>query len=224
MAPVVLAPGKPGSMPTERDGGMSGETSMDEVGREFAALLERARGGSQEAAEEIYRRYGDAVRRVVRRRLEQRLRRRYDSTDFTQLVWASFFCTPAQDWSFATPEALIAFLSRLATNKVIDTVRQQCETARRGDAQEESLDTGRSPDQDDALVHALPAATHTPSQYVMANERWQHLVRNLPPGHRRIVEMLREGHTTVEIADQLGMDRKVIQRLINRLREIAFPS
>jgi RNA polymerase sigma factor (sigma-70 family) len=192
--------------------------------REFAALMERVRAGSQEAARELYDRYSDAVRRVVRLRLEERLRRQYDSADFVQSVWFSFFRTPAQDYTFPTPEALVAFLAQMASNKVSDTRRKSLGTQRRGDGREESLDATPAPGQDQVLGETLAAPTHTPSQYIMANERWQHLVDGLPPGHRRILEMLREGHSYAEIADLLGMDRKIIQRLINRLREIAFPS
>jgi RNA polymerase sigma factor (sigma-70 family) len=191
---------------------------------EFAVLMERVRTGSQEAAREIYERYSGAVQRVVRRRLEERLRRQFDTADFSLSVWGSFFCTPAHEYTFATPEALVAFLAQMATNKVIDTARKQLGTQRRGNGQEESLDAPTEPGGGPDLKEALAAPTHTPSQYVMANERWQHLVTDLPPGHRRVVEMLREGHTTTEIADLLGMDRRIIQRLINRLREIAFPS
>jgi DNA-binding NarL/FixJ family response regulator len=70
----------------------------------------------------------------------------------------------------------------------------------------------------------LPDPIHTPSKYVMADERWQRLTRNLPPAHLRVLELLREGHTNIEIADRLGIDRKAIQRIIDRLREIAFPT
>jgi RNA polymerase sigma-70 factor (ECF subfamily) len=193
---------------------------MEDVIREFTALMERVRAGDQEAARELYERYNEHVQRIVRWRLEERLRRQYDSMDLTQSVWASFFDVPAQQYTFGTPEELVAFLSRLAYNKVIDTRRKQLGTTRRG-AEEHSLDEEPAEEELPPLGHTVPASTPTPSQYVMADERWQGLLRNLPPGHRRILELLREGHSQAEIADRLAVDRKAVQRLIDRLRDLA---
>src|SRR5262249_44175004 len=67
-----------------------GEPRMDEEVQEFAALMQRLAGGSQEAARELYDRYGPHIRRVVRRRLIPALRPKFDSIDFEQDVWKSF--------------------------------------------------------------------------------------------------------------------------------------
>jgi RNA polymerase sigma-70 factor (ECF subfamily) len=195
---------------------------MDDAEREFASLMEQVRSGNQEAAQEVYNRYSDPVRRVVRRWLEQRLRRQYDSADFVQSVWASFFQVPADAYTFPNPDALVAFLSRMAYHKVIETRRKRRGTLRRGKGDEQSLDEP-PPDKprNSPLAQALPGPTQTPSQYMMADERWEGLLRRLPPGHKRVLELLREGHTHTEIADRLGIDRKVIQRLLDRLKELA---
>ena len=55
----------------------------------------------------------------------------------------------------------------------------------------------------------------------MADERWQALLQSLPEGHRRILQLLREGYSQNDIADHLGIDRKTVQRLVNRLRALA---
>src|SRR5581483_2343423 len=59
--------------------------------RHFAELMDEVRLGSHEAAEELWRRYGPYVVHVVRRSLHHRLRARFDSQDFAQAAWASFF-------------------------------------------------------------------------------------------------------------------------------------
>src|SRR3954468_10257310 len=86
----------------------------------FAALLERVCAGSEEAAQEFLRTYGPPILRVVRRRLHQELRSKYDSIDFEQAVWASFFAQDLRAYKFAGQEALVSYLITLATNKVID--------------------------------------------------------------------------------------------------------
>src|SRR5579864_1112444 len=81
----------------------------------FRSLLRRVLTGCPEAAEELHRDYGDHIIRVVRRRLPRRLRPKFDSVDFAQDVWASFF---QAEHDFKGPEHLMAFLTRVARTKV----------------------------------------------------------------------------------------------------------
>jgi RNA polymerase sigma factor (sigma-70 family) len=190
---------------------------MDEAIRDFERLMERVRSGCPEAARELFDLYGPAVRVVVRRKLLRPMRRQYDSTDFTQSVWASFFRTPADQYEFPTPEALVAFLSRVASNKVMETTRQKLGTQRCNLRREQSLDAPH-PEQGGAVGEAVPARVATPSQYAIADERWENLTQGLPPPHRRVLELLRDGYQAKDIAHRLGIHEKVIQRLRDRLR------
>jgi RNA polymerase sigma factor (sigma-70 family) len=197
---------------------------MDQTRGEFADLMEQVKAGRPEAAEQLFERYGPAVRRVVRRWLQQPLRRHFDSTDFEQSVWASFFHTSAERYSFPTPDDLVAFLSQVAYNKVVDATRKRFGAGQDSRPQERSLDEPLGPDSKEPLVTELPAPIHTPSQHLIADERWRKLTSNLPPGHVRILELLHAGCTQAEIADRLNCDPKMIRRLLGRLSEIAFPS
>jgi RNA polymerase sigma factor (sigma-70 family) len=183
---------------------------------DFELLMQRVRSGCQEAAREVYERYNDQVRRVVRRYLDHRLRKIYDSDDFAQSVWASFFHTPADRYTFHSPQALVRFLSRVASNKVIETNRKRMQTARHGIRREDSLET---PLQGELkLGEVVPGPDPTPSQCVIADEKWEHLLRGLSDVNRRILELLRNGFTYVEIAAALEVNPKKIQRLIQYLR------
>jgi RNA polymerase sigma factor (sigma-70 family) len=197
---------------------------MDQTKDDFAALMQRVKGGCPDAAQELFARYANAVRSVVRRWLHRPLRRHYDSTDLEQSVWASFFHGPADRCIFPTAEDLVAFLSRIAYNKVVDATRKRFGTGQDSRPAERSLDEPLGPGQTDPLVNELPAPTQTPSQHVMADERWHKLTSNLPPGHVRILELLHAGHTQAEIAERLRCDPKTIRKLLGRLNEIAFPS
>ena len=66
---------------------MCAESPRGEIG-EFIA---RIRAGDEEAATELLRRYEAKVRLVVRRQLPRLLRSKFDSLDFLQSVWGSFF-------------------------------------------------------------------------------------------------------------------------------------
>jgi RNA polymerase sigma factor (sigma-70 family) len=188
---------------------------MSSTTTDFDELMQRVRSGCQEAAREVFDRYNDQVRRIVRRYLDHRLRKLYDSMDFAQSVWASFFHTPAERYNFPTPQALVRFLARVASNKVIETNRKRMQTARHGLRREDSLEAPLGGEL--KLGEVVPGPDHTPSQYVIADEQWEYLLRGLPDGHRRILEMVRKGYTYVEIAGALNEHPKKIQRLIQYL-------
>lgn len=185
---------------------------MDEAD-ELRDLIARASRGCPEAARRLHDRYSGPVRRVVRRLLHERLRQQYDSVDFVQSVWASFFALP-RDGDFTTPHALVAFLSDVAYKKVAEKTRQRLGTLRYDLNREVPLDEA---DTDASGEPLLEANTPTPSQHAQADERWLRLLEGLPPGYQLALQMLRDGHSHAEIADRLGVDRKSIRRLLDRL-------
>jgi len=191
---------------------------MDEQAVDFKTLLEGARQGDPDALRVLYERYSDSVRRVIRRRLPSRLRRRYDSTDFLQSVWTSFVQLPLNNYQFSRPQDLVSFLSRMASNKVIDAGRER-QLAPGPGARETSLDWAADGQDRKRLSDELVGPTPTPSQVVMADERWEQLVARMPAGHRRVLELLRDGYSHGEISRDLGLHPKVLQRLLAKLRE-----
>ncbi|NOX55263.1 MAG: sigma-70 family RNA polymerase sigma factor, partial [Planctomycetes bacterium] len=92
---------------------------MSTAPTEFAQLMQRVKAGSNQAARELLDRYGDHILRAIRRRLGRRMRSQFDSVDFLQATLASFCAHPSWLSRFDRPDALIKFLARVATNKVI---------------------------------------------------------------------------------------------------------
>src|SRR5688500_10092608 len=103
--------------------------------QEFRRLMERVRSGEAEAIQELFDRYAHPLVRVIRRKLHQPLRSRFDSQDFLQEVWRAFFAAEMQQRDFATPEELQAFLSEIARNKVVSEYRNANRHKRRDDLQ-----------------------------------------------------------------------------------------
>lgn len=189
----------------ERRGG-----AMSDTGNEFERLMERVRTGDAEAARILFDRYGPAIRMVVRRRLNRHMRTEFDSLDFVQDAWASFFRLTAERCTFQTPEELVAFLLRMTRNKLSDAYRQRYQTEAhnlrklrhlRSDLDEQD---GRHP---------------TPSQFAIAEEEWDRMLLHTPPKLRHALELLRAGHSKQEIAEGLGLHPKTIQRLLQKLNE-----
>jgi RNA polymerase sigma factor (sigma-70 family) len=184
---------------------------MPDSPSDFAALLTQFRAGSPDAAQELCARFGPHLIRVVRRQLPARLRRQFDSMDLTQAVWASFLAA-AEDQPFSDPATFQAYLNQVAIHKIIDLFRRTF-------TQKNDLDrVGSLDDSTDAAARAC-ADEPTPSQEAIGNEVWDRLLDGQPPLHRAILARLREGRTHCEIAAELGVSPKAIQRLLGRLMQ-----
>jgi len=174
---------------------------------DFSSLFARAKAGDSDAVAELFTRYAPHVQAVVRRRLSNKLRPRFDSVDGTQDVWLSFLKTSVERLDFPTETAFLAYLSKMAANKVGEEHRRR--GAQKNDLNRERPIVG---DTDP------PARQPTPSQYAAADERWDGLVGGLPPTQRQVLEMLRDGYTHDEIGRRLGFHPKTVQRLLQRLK------
>src|SRR5437763_882230 len=156
-----------------RKGSFAAEVSMSEneneyvkQQREFQELLAKINAGDQDAARAFVDRFGESLLRVIRRRLDARMRRQFDSMDFLQDVMASFLCKPPEPDAFANADALYVFLTRLARNKVITAQRarsrQKCNMHR-----EHSLDGSAA-----YQAQGVRGNDPTPSEIVGAEEQW----------------------------------------------------
>ena len=96
--------------------------------------------GSEEAAWDLVSQYGEAIRRAVRRALNERMRSKFDSLDFVQIVWSSLFRVRDKLDRFECPEELTAYLVAMAQNKVGMEVRRRLMTQKYNVEHEESLD------------------------------------------------------------------------------------
>jgi RNA polymerase sigma-70 factor (ECF subfamily) len=185
--------------------------------RPFQELLREAQGGSEEAARELYETYVAHVLRCVRNRMWYRLRSKFDSQDFVQQVWASFFVGDNRLPDFQTPDDLIAYLMRLTTHKVTMEGRRRRQP--KNDAtREEPID-----DRGDPLGPHPATRLPTPSAVAVFRERYQDVVEGQQEETREIAALRYEGHTFDEIAEDLNMHesnaRKIVRRLRRRLEQ-----
>lgn len=180
---------------------------------EFVRLINAVRAGEPQAHAVLFEQYGAAVRAAVRRQLDPRLRKQFDSIDFVQDVWTSFMGEPLRKYEFLTPAALIGFLCKVARDKLVDATRRHLGTGKRDLTRDCPLAA-------DGNVFPADDRQATPSQLVIADERWAELIASLPPGQRAILERLRDGHTQSEIAEQLGISLSTVARVVRRLKDI----
>jgi RNA polymerase sigma-70 factor (ECF subfamily) len=184
---------------------------MPTAPNEFATLMQQAVAGCPDAFARLVRDYSNAIRRVVRRRLNPRLRSIFDSVDFMQEVWASFFKNLGQANEFADAEGLIAYLVGVARNKVEKAHRAFLETNKR-DLSRRSL-FGDGAAHADAVADRAP----TPLQAVQKNDDWEHYLNGLTPAQRCVLRLLRDGLSQQEIAARLGVNERTVRRLLHQL-------
>ncbi len=196
------------------EGGENGRKQQG-VRRVVAACSTWRRRGSNGAAQA----FSPAIRQVVHRHLHRRLRGKFDSTDFTQDAWTSFFANPDAHADLDGPESFVRIMKCIAMNKVSEVTRQRLEGQKFNVQQEHSLNSSFLNGAED-----LAADQPTPSQIMMNEEEWQQFLKGQPPVHRRILTLLRKGKQPPEIATRLGLSSRTIYRLISRMLERTGPS
>lgn len=180
----------------------------------FAALMDRVRAGSEEAAWELIERYGDQIQRFVRRLLHMRLRSQFDSTDFVQLVWLSFFRDPEKIRSFSSPEELAAYLIVVARNKVIDETRRCLSTKKK------NVRRVRAYDDEHNGIAAIADRGPTPSAIVVARERWERIIKGQPAHYQELARLRFMGVSNDEIAHKLGINERTVRKILNHLLQL----
>ncbi len=187
---------------------------MSDYPATFSQLMDQLQHGSQDAAWELIEVYGPHVRRYVRRTLTSDMRSKFDSIDFAQIVWASFFREPQRIRELTTPQQLLGYLATMARNKVISESRRRLDTLKHDVRREVSLECT-----DSGAARALHSHDPSPSSVAVARERWNRLVGNQPDDVRRILELRFAGETYDEIARRLDMNEKTVRRTLARLIE-----
>jgi RNA polymerase sigma-70 factor (ECF subfamily) len=183
---------------------------MAKTDDEFHGLMQRVMKGSEEAARELFREYGPYLIVAIRRHLTKRMRSKFDSLDFAQDVWASFFAESRDLRAFTSPKELVAFLGKLARNKIVDARRHRL-TQKRASSKEMSLDDSVRVDRS-----GIAGSEPTPSQIVMRQEEWDAFLGEKPEAYRHIFVLLSEGKSHEEIAAELGLHRRTVDRIIQR--------
>jgi len=181
---------------------------------ELRAVIERIRSGDEEAARELLCRYESEVRLVVRRQLPRLLRSRFDSLDFLQSVWGSFFQRLKSDDSgseFENGRHLVAFLAKVARNKVIDQ-------SRRAGSQKQDMKREEPLWSDGGRPREISGREDSPSEVAGGRETLDRLLSATPADRREIVALKARGLSSREIGDRLGMSERTVQRVIEELR------
>lgn len=182
---------------------------------DFKSLMQRLGAGDESAAEQVVNRYGDHLAHAIKRRLRsQKMRVRYGTEDCLQSVWKSMFSNIDKLAKIKTPEHLMNYLAKMASNKLIDRDRQL--KAQRNDISREC----GLPEPGSAGHNALAAQEPTPSQVVAIDDEWEVRTKDLPEDVKEILELRRRGYTSKEIAEKTNRSTRGVRQIIQQFREL----
>jgi DNA-directed RNA polymerase specialized sigma24 family protein len=162
----------------------------------FHSFIAKVRGGDEDAARELVRRFEKVIRREVHLRMDDhRLLRVFDSMDISQSVLTSFFARASTGhFDIETPEQLVSLLLQMTRNKVAFQVRRQ-----RASRRDNRLTDARPVDELD-VASSSPGPSELASDHDMIE-----VVRNrLGEDERRLADLRAEGWEWPEIAGRLG--------------------
>ena len=145
--------------------------------------------------------------------MDCRLRRWQDSTDFTQMVWASFFRRKETLAHFHDPEDLVKFL--------VGTAPTSCSTkSGAGSARKNRTSSGNAPQVPRTLTNIAqsPGQAPSPVDTAIANEQRKCLERGLSPEESRMVRLRIEGLTQEEIGKVVGKPKSTVRDFFAGLR------
>ncbi len=183
---------------------------------EFADLLDRAKRFDDQAVRQLLAAFEPEIRIMVRVQLPLKLRQKFDSIDFTQAVWASFFLRIREkDTPFESPRHLGAFLAGIAKNKVMEEHRKRTRTRKYDIRREEQLYVKRGGR--DTPVEVV-SSDPSPSEEAQAGDRLRQLLKCEGPEMAKIVEMRREGLSYEEIGPRVGLHERTVRRMVNGMR------
>lgn len=175
---------------------------MDDT--QLEALLERWNAGDSEAAEEVVLACEPYLRMIVRRRISDRARAKFDSVDIVQSVWVDVVRGLRQQQpKFSSAGHLRNYLNQAARHRLYDRLRQH----RAALDAEQPLATDEA---DAARVSPQPR----PSEVVHADDLWQRIQSLCPPAHRTILELKRQGLPLAEIAARSGLHEGSVRRIL----------
>lgn len=179
-------------------------------------LISDYKAGSESAARTLFNRYFERLLRLAKRRIGQRLVSRVDPEDVLQSAFRTFFVRVRNnEFSFRADDDPFKLLARLTVN---NTLRQIA--FHRAAKRNPELEAPQSNDTQD-LLQQISANDPSPEVTVARVDEFEQFMSQLPALERQVLSLRLEGHSTLEIAEQLGTYDRKIRRILERIQKLA---
>lgn len=181
-------------------------------------LVALAKEGDESALNRLCSVYGERVRRIIRLRLDQRLRPKLDSVDVVQdaLILA---LDGLKDFTYRNEGDFLRWLSKIAENRLRD-IFDKFHADRRDIHKEIPFRKEGRSTEGGSIGAAGPMRTTTPSVIMsrkQALDKLEQALDELKPEYRQVVVLKRiEGLSHAEIAARLGKKTGAVRMLLAR--------
>jgi RNA polymerase sigma-70 factor, ECF subfamily len=208
---------------------MSQMQASDSDAVPLAPLLERARGGDNDARNELFERCRPYVSLVARAQVGSWLQAKVDHSDLVQQTLLEAH-RGLDQFRGKTDGEWLGWLKRIVHNNAADFVRRYGMAQRRRAGREVSLNAPRN-DDSNAPARDPSDPGQTPSQIVLRSEEQMQIsqaVAQLPPDYQEVIILRNlERLPFDEIAQRLGRSRPAVQmlwmRALKKLHESLDP-
>ena len=181
-------------------------------------LVALAKEGDPSALNQLCSVYGERVRRMIRLRLDQKLRSKLDSVDVVQdaLILA---LGGLKDFTYRNEGDFLRWLSKIAENKLYD-ILDKFHTEKRDVLREIPFKKEARGAESGSVDAAGPMRTTTPSMIACKKEvldRLEKALDELKPEYKEVIVLKRiEGLSHAEIAERLGKNTGAVRMLLAR--------
>ena len=182
------------------------------------SLVTLAKEGDKLAIEQLCGIYGERVRRIIRLRIDRKLRSKIDSVDVVQdaLILAM---GGLKDFTYKNEGDFLRWLSKIAENKLHD-ILDKFYTEKRDIRREIPFKKVENDTEEGSFIAAEPLDTTTPSVLLFKKEQLDRLERaidDLKPDYREVIYLSRiERLSNAEIAEKLGKSKGAVAMLLSR--------
>lgn len=194
----MTEPTRGGKTPGSTNGGTSDRS-----------LLRRLRGGSEDAATQLYQKYANRLRALAKANTSAQLARRVDAEDIVQSVFRIFFAGASQGlYDVPDGEDLWKLLLVIALNKVRGegVFHQAAKRDVRATAELDRIDPTAEPAGDDDFAMTF-------LRLVV-----QDTLEQLPAKERQMLELRMEGYDVGDIAERVGRSKRTVERCLQQAR------
>jgi RNA polymerase sigma-70 factor (ECF subfamily) len=176
-----------------------------------ADLVARLRAGDPDAAEQLFTQYAQRLTWLAEQHLSRRLAGRLDGEDVVQSVFRTFFRRNARDeFQINSANQMWRLLVQITLRKARAKARHH--TAGQRDARAEA---GGG----DAWVADVLSREPGPDEAAVLIDLLETLLQELRPQHGQVLELRLQGHSAAEIAEQLGVTRQTVYRILGEFQE-----
>ena len=198
------------------------ESSPMSADNSVSRWLEGVREGNDADVQKLWDRYFQRLVRLASARLPGHVRRMSDEEDLALSAFHSF-CDRVGRGQFpqlVDRDDLWRLLVTITTRKVVDWVRHQTRQKRGGGqvVGESAIMTGEEIDEGMAVLLSREPTPEVAAQFAEDYERLLAKLEN--PMLKSIALRKLEGHTTDEIAEELGTSRRTVDRKLHLIRLI----